>query len=71
MISSGMQLKRGINIYLLASQLKCLFSKKVKIQYLMLNNIYCIPEGKDSRKHILFIFNVQKMTKLTANATLK
>ena len=51
-----------------------------KIQYLwwMLNNIYFVPDEKDSQNvHILFIFHVHKFwrwvakTKFTANAALK
>ena len=44
----------------------------------MLNNIFCVPDEKDSPKHVLlFIFHIRKFwrgeknTKFTANAALR
>ena len=61
-----MQLKWGINIYLLAKQSKyiCLLGEWVKIQYLwwMLKNIYCVLVENDSLKHVYsFYFSCRKV----------
>ena len=57
-LSFGMQLKQGINEYLLAIKLLCSQSEWVEIQNLswMSNNIYCDPDEKDYIKQAYIVF---------------